>query len=893
MKQRAPAIIFAISYALVINLAKFILTQIYSATAINAGLVLSLINDFTIGFLIFAVTQLLRHQNLGNLLLWSLCLLTVVIEFLAFHYYLVFGRLPGAGILFYVTELQQLQTSFDNNVPGLMLLLEIAVVSSAIFLLYTLVNRLQQDLFQKSTMEFLAIFIVLLSVLIQLFPDSLPPVYKWHARHEGVWLLQSYLVRDKYNLNELVLSSENFDRYLASLGHKIPGPVIDPEYPLCRYQEKQSLQNRRSVILLVLEGVSKNEMRAEYNNQPLMPNLESIAADNFMFENIYAPGSKSAQALTAIFSGLPAQTSYHYLWTKPLINMNGFPNELKKQGYSTAYFHGSDLSFEQQRQYLEKVGFDHLYEYSPEHKHEIYGWGYADEVMFNELQQWIEKTGPDMPYFATLFTISTHDPYLLPDSWQRVFSEETINRRSETNWTLLQDLESIKIAARETYRYLDYQLGQFYQWYLENEKDKGTLLVITGDHGSYLFAEQKDYAAQARQFNVPLIVAGDLKRYDTFLPRDLGRRVGGLNDLPATLMGLLGGSVHICNTGVDLTSVKNGSELGRLVYSVAGDELEEIFLWGQAETLLLDRGQEKLYRIDGEARLELPDNSSNIMLQDLSNLFKVNFFLLKNNSYFPAKNMQVDIEQPSFNASPVFVSHRGNVHGPGNQFSENSRAALEAVVASDFDWVEIDVQLTADGIPVLLHDPFVVFPDSSKQAVIDKTYAELTAIKAYQDLLTLEQALVMYASKLNMLIEVKAPEHISDILHLGREVARLVRTYRNDKKIIVDSFHDELITSIKKQCLCETGLDAPFKAMLDREALEYIKSMNMDWVYLHHSVVTADVLQQAHATGLKVMAYTVNDASVIRRWGMKALPDGIITDDIAIKAVFDQANAAE
>jgi glycerophosphoryl diester phosphodiesterase len=49
---------------------------------------------------------------------------------------------------------------------------------------------------------------------------------------------------------------------------------------------------------------------------------------------------------------------------------------------------------------------------------------------------------------------------------------------------------------------------------------------------------------------------------------------------------------------------------------------------------------------------------------------------------------------------PILVAHRGySEHWP-----ENTLPALEAAVAAGARWVEVDVQLCADGVPVLLHD---------------------------------------------------------------------------------------------------------------------------------------------------------------------------------------------
>ncbi len=896
MKQQSGIILFAFSYTLAINLVKVTLIAIYASELFHPGLALTIINDFTVGILIAAVGRAVPYRVAGSICLWTICLFAILIDFLAFHYFLVFGRLPGAGILFYITELEQLRSSFNNNVPVLLLFIEVLVTAGILLAIFQLFNRVLKITLRGPILVIASLVFLISSIILQLFPTLLPDNYKWYARHEIVWLLQSAMVRENYDLDDIKLTDRSFDRYLKALGNNDVKALVDLDFPLCRYQQQAATVNSRSVILLILEGVSHNEMLADVDGLPMMPNLREIATNNLSLQNIYASGSKSAQALAAIFSGLPPHTNYHYLWTKPLINLTGFPSQLRDYGYNTAYFHGSDLSFEQQRLYLQRIGFDYLYEYSPDHEHEIYGWGYSDESMFHELQDWITSTDENEPYLATLFTISTHDPYLLPESWEPRFSKVNTNSRSSINWTLLQDLDSIRIAARESYYYLDHQLGKFYEWYQQNELAKGTLLVITGDHGSYLFT-QEDYRSQLDQFRVPLIIAGNQVGHDNNAGLVTSGPTGGLHDLPATIMGLLEGRPPECSVGIDLLNDRRNYEESRLVYSVSGDELEDIYIWRKDGVIALDRSQEQLYQFKQGKKRELSatDAGSDVitLLDELRNVLNVNYYLLKTDSYYPENKANKVSREAIAKTDTIYVAHRGNIAGPADASYENSRRALDNALAAGVDWVEVDVQVTADGVPVLLHDPDIILPDGKKLDVISLTYSDLINIAGYKDALTLETTLQQYADKMNILVEVKAPKHISNILHMGREVARLVRLYQGSNKIIVDSFHDELITSIKQQCDCETGLDAPFKQPLNEEALEYIKSKNMDWVYLHYSVATPETISMAHAAGLKVMVYTVNDASIISQWSQDKMPDGIITDDMSIVTTTNQADAGK
>jgi glycerophosphoryl diester phosphodiesterase len=72
---------------------------------------------------------------------------------------------------------------------------------------------------------------------------------------------------------------------------------------------------------------------------------------------------------------------------------------------------------------------------------------------------------------------------------------------------------------------------------------------------------------------------------------------------------------------------------------------------------------------------------------------------------------------------PTLVAHRGYAA----RWPENSLEGLEAAVAAGARWVEVDVQLCADGVPVLLHDADLERVSGDAGSVFELTAAELAA----------------------------------------------------------------------------------------------------------------------------------------------------------------------
>jgi len=76
---------------------------------------------------------------------------------------------------------------------------------------------------------------------------------------------------------------------------------------------------------------------------------------------------------------------------------------------------------------------------------------------------------------------------------------------------------------------------------------------------------------------------------------------------------------------------------------------------------------------------------------------------------------------------PAFIAgHRGD----RAHFPENTLPALQAVLDGDFDFVETDIQLSSDGVPVLMHDETVERTTNGAGLVGSLTAAELTALDA-------------------------------------------------------------------------------------------------------------------------------------------------------------------
>ncbi len=211
------------------------------------------------------------------------------------------------------------------------------------------------------------------------------------------------------------------------------------------------------------------------------------------------------------------------------------------------------------------------------------------------------------------------------------------------------------------------------------------------------------------------------------------------------------------------------------------------------------------------------------------------------------------------------IGHRGaGAYEPENTIRSFSRA-LEIGV----DAVELDVRKTKDNRLVVIHDAKVDRTTSGKGAVNQLTLDEIKQLVTVNDerVPTLEEALDFLDKKVRILIELKETG-------VEEQVLNIVRTKELTDNVILISFIEDALRRVRKlNSEVETGLiyvkhKNPVEAALELKA-SYL-------VALYRFIHSADV-QKAHANGLKVIVWTINNKEEVPVYVKKGV-DGITSD---------------
>jgi len=258
-----------------------------------------------------------------------------------------------------------------------------------------------------------------------------------------------------------------------------------PKYFNTTKQYAPATFKNRNVVVIIVESLSKEFTRLG-PGKSYMPFLDSLMGQAYVCTQAYANALHSAEGIPAVVAGLPS------LMDEPIStsiysteHITSLPNVLKTKGYSSAFYHGGTngtMSFDV---FCADAGFDKYFGRTEYHNEEDYdgNWGIWDEPFLQYFADGIGKMQP--PFFATVFTLSSHPPYKLPAQYEQVIPADSFPMHRSIAYTDMALRRFFEKAAHEP-------------WY------NNTLFVITADHCSPV-AANKYYGSNMGSYAIPII----------------------------------------------------------------------------------------------------------------------------------------------------------------------------------------------------------------------------------------------------------------------------------------------------------------------------------------------------------------------------------------------------
>ena len=248
---------------------------------------------------------------------------------------------------------------------------------------------------------------------------------------------------------------------------------------------------------------------------------------------------------------------------------------------------------------------------------------------------------------------------------------------------------------------------------------------------------------------------------------------------------------------------------------------------------------------------------------------------------------------------PLVFAHRGGcLLGP-----ENTIPAFERGLAAGADGVELDVRLSRDGVPMVIHDPTLERTTDAEGPVAERTAAQLAKVDAAHRFQreghfpqrdrgirvpTLAEVLSRF-SRTRVIIELK-----DDTAELGAAVATVIQAARAEDRVCTAGVGARAARTVRAMlprvatsaCLSEVRMAlyrSWFGVSVARSAR--YRGFQVPERSGRHRIVSPSFIKAAHAAGAFVQVWTVDNRDDCLRllgWGV----DGLITDnlDVAISA---------
>jgi glycerophosphoryl diester phosphodiesterase len=220
------------------------------------------------------------------------------------------------------------------------------------------------------------------------------------------------------------------------------------------------------------------------------------------------------------------------------------------------------------------------------------------------------------------------------------------------------------------------------------------------------------------------------------------------------------------------------------------------------------------------------------------------------------------------------TAHRGHSRAA----PENTLRAIHKAIESGADYAEVDVQQTADGVVVLLHDSDLKRVAADPRRVGELPYDAVRKLDvgswfdpafAGEHIPTLAEVIELCRGRIKLNIELK---FFGADRRLAGEVARLVGEQDFASDCLVTSFDYRALRDMKRQNpRVRSGLIVAY-------ALGNVGRMEVEALSVRADWLSDEVLREAHRLGKEVHVWTVNDAGRMAQL-MKRGVDNIITDD--------------
>lgn len=252
---------------------------------------------------------------------------------------------------------------------------------------------------------------------------------------------------------------------------------------------EHAVKGKPNVVLIILESFGRDYCGYLNKEKRFTPFLDSLAGLSLIYPNAYSSGTTSMESIPAIFASIPSLLEVPYINSTFQSNqVNGIHHYLSDLGYDCSFYYGArngSMGFDNFLKISGHIQYFGMNEYPNAEKDFDGHWGIWDEEYLQYYAQ--ELTRKKGPFFSSVFTLTSHDPYHIPDRYKEMFTAS-------------------ELPIHKSVQYTDYALRKFFETVWKSKLKNNTIFIITADHPSH--SKNEYFYTPTGKYEIPLLIYG-------------------------------------------------------------------------------------------------------------------------------------------------------------------------------------------------------------------------------------------------------------------------------------------------------------------------------------------------------------------------------------------------
>jgi len=293
-----------------------------------------------------------------------------------------------------------------------------------------------------------------------------------------------------FNNNQL-----DFPTFYATEDDRVAGNILAREYGVStaaggrydihRHVTSDAPEKHLNVMLIVVESLSAKFVGAYGNTQGLTPNLDQLAQQSLVFDQLYATGTRTVRGLEAISLSIPPTPGHSIVKRPHNENLYNISTEFNNRNYDVNFFYGGYGYFDNMNYFFGNNGFKVIdrTDFAENEVHFANAWGVADEDVFTKaIARGTEAYNSKRPFFNFIMTTSNHRPFTYPSGRVAIPSGD---------------------GREGAVQYTDYAIGKLIEDARKQPWFNDTVFIVIADHCAGVAGKT---ALPVADYHIPMLI---------------------------------------------------------------------------------------------------------------------------------------------------------------------------------------------------------------------------------------------------------------------------------------------------------------------------------------------------------------------------------------------------